>query len=271
MANLDHAANRPFQRLGVAKSMLATAAAVGLLVPASWAALRLSPQGQPYFPRAFLRALTRALGVRLVVHGAPARRGGVLFVANHISYLDIPVLGGCTLAAFIAKSEVAGWGLFGWMADLRRTIYVDRERRTRAGEQRDEIAARLHSGGDVILFPEGTNSDGVSVLPFKSSLFAVTDGPEAVDFLIQPVTIAYTDANGMPITRGMLPDIAWVGTSELVPHAKDFMGLGKIRAEVRFHPAVKASEFANRKVLTAHCHRVISASYRKMMRGGHSY
>jgi 1-acyl-sn-glycerol-3-phosphate acyltransferase len=81
------------------------------------------------------------------------------------------------------------------------------------------------------------------------------------------VTIAYTRVNGMPVTRARLPDLAWVGDTELVPHAVGFMALGRVRAEIRFHPPVRAADFADRKALSRHCHTVISEAYRAFMRG----
>ncbi len=238
-----------------------------MIVPVELLMRRLSRRSRPRLPWLFHRALTRALGIRVVVHGHPVRRSSVLFVANHLSWTDIPVLGSQVLASFVAKSEVGGWGMIGWLAGLSRTLYVERERRQTTGEARSAIAARLAAGDSVILFPEGTNSDGIGVLPFKSSLFAALEGHGGEDFLIQPVTIAYTRLNGMPITRERLPDIAWIGDTELWPHAMKFMTLGKVRAELRFHPAVRAADFANRKALAQYCHALIAASYSGMMRG----
>lgn len=255
--------------VGRTRAALGAGAAVTMLVPIELATRNLRPGGWPQLTRSFHRIICRALGITIVTHGRPARRGGVLYVANHISYLDVPVLGSRILAAFVAKSEVAGWGAVGWLASLARTLYIERERRARAGDQRNAIVERLAGGGDVILFPEGTNSDGVSVLPFKSALFAVTEGDAAADFLIQPVTLAYTRLGGLPLTRGQLADIAWVGDSALGPHALHLIGLGPIRAEIVFHPAVRARDFADRKALMRHCHHVIATSYRQLMRGGH--
>jgi len=255
---------------GRTRAAIGAATAVTVLVPIELLTRRMRPGGWPQLTLMFHKVLTRSLGIHTIVHGAPVRRGGVLFVANHISYLDIPVLGSQIRAAFVAKSEVAGWGLVGWFATLARTLYIERERRTRTGEQRNMIAERLAAGADVILFPEGTNSDGVTVMPFKSALFAVVEGSAAAGFLIQPVTIAYTRVGGMPVTRGHLPDIAWVGDTELAPHALAFMGLGPIRAEIAFHPAVRASDFADRKALMRHCHIAIATSYRQLMRGGNT-
>lgn len=244
-----------------------TGAAAAILVPAELAMRRILPSNRPHMPWLFHRVLTRALGIRVVVHGRSARPGGILFVANHLSWADIPVLGSRMLAAFVAKSEVAAWGPAGWLSTLSRTVYIDRERRQATGTARNAIADRLGAGENVILFPEGTNSDGVAVLPFKSALFAAIEGPSCEGFIVQPVTIAYTRLNGLPITRERLPDIAWIGDTALVPHLLAFMSLGKVRAELLFHPPVKAADFANRKVLAQHCHDVIAEGYRRLMRG----
>lgn len=253
------------QRFGPAKGIAGVVTAVALLAPAEIALKRVSGGRRSYLVRTFHRSLTRSLGVRITTHGKPARGGGILFVANHVSWADIPVLGARIPAAFIAKSEVAGWGIVGRLATLARTVYVERARRSSTGAQRDAIAERLAAGDSLILFPEGTNSDGTGVLPFKSALFAVADGiPE---MRIQPVTIAYTRVNGMPVTRMRLPDLAWVGDTELMPHVIGFMALGRITAEIRFHPPVRAGAFADRKALAQHCHSVIADAYRAMLRG----
>ena len=253
------------QRFGPAKGVAGTLAALSVLVPAELLLKTLSGGRKSHLPGLFHRGLARALGIHIIVHGAPARRKSVLFVSNHVSWADIPVLGAHIPAAFVAKSEVGEWGLVGWLATLARTVYIERGRRSSAGEQRNAIADRLGAGDSIILFPEGTNSDGTGVLPFKSALFSVTD--DLPDILIQPVTIAYTRVNGMPVTRMRLPDLAWVGDTELAPHAMGFMGLGRVRAEIRFHAPVKAANFADRKALAHYCHSVIADGYRAFMRG----
>lgn len=253
------------QRFGPAKAIAGALTTASLLVPAELLLRPLAPGRKTSLPWLFHRALSRALGIRIISHGRPARRHRVLFVANHVSWADIPVLGArLPGAAFIAKAEVGGWGMVGKLADLARTVYVNRSQRLGAAAQRDSIASRLRRGDSLILFPEGTNSDGVAVLPFKSSLFAVADGIEGL--LIQPVTIAYTRVNGLPVTRRNLPDLAWVGDTQLMPHAVTFMGLGRIRAELLFHPPVAAADFASRKTLARHCEQVITQGYRRLMR-----
>ena len=254
-----------FQRFGAARGAAAAFSVAALLVPAELFLRRIARQPKTRLPLAFHRGLARAMGIRITCHGAPPAQHGVLYVANHVSWADIPVLGARINGAFVAKADVAGWGAVGWLATLARTVYVERSRRSSTGEQRDAITERLASGDNIILFPEGTNSDGVYMLPFKSALFAVTDG--LPDLMIQPVTIAYTRLNGMPVTRRRLPDLAWVGETELMPHAATFLSLGRIRAELLFHPPVRAADFANRKALAAHCEAVIASGYRSLMRG----
>jgi 1-acyl-sn-glycerol-3-phosphate acyltransferase len=254
-----------FQRFGVTKGIAGALTTAGLLVPVELVLRGVAGRQKPRLPMLFHRGLSRSLGIRIVCHGRPTATRGTLFIANHVSWADIPVLGARIKGAFVAKSEVGGWGMVGWLATLARTVYVERARPSKTADQRDAIGERLARGDNIILFPEGTNSDGVEMLPFKSSLFAVTDG--LPDLVVQPVTIAYTRVNGIPVTRARLPDLAWVGDTELMPHAMTFMGLGRVRAEIIFHPPVRAADFADRKALSRHCEAIISAGYRKLMRG----
>ena len=254
-----------FQRFGPAKGIAGALTTASILVPAELLLRTLSGSKKSRLPIFFHRGLARALGIRITVHGAPARKRGVLYVSNHLSWADVPVLGARIRAAFVAKSEVGGWGAVGWLATLANTVYVERGRPASAGKQRDAISERLARGENLILFPEGTNSDGVETLPFKSALFAVTAG--LPDVLIQPVTIAYTRVNGIPVTRERLPDLAWIGDTELMPHAMAFMSLGRVRAEILFHPPVRAADFPDRKALAKHCEDLVSQGYRKLMRG----
>jgi 1-acyl-sn-glycerol-3-phosphate acyltransferase len=254
-----------FQRFGVAKGVTGALTTATLLVPAELMLRNVARRRKTRLPLLFHKGLARSLGIRITCHGRPPSQKGVLYVVNHLSWADIPVLGARIDAAFVAKSDVAGWGMVGWLATLARTVYVDRTRRTTTAEQRDSITERLRRGDNIILFPEGTNSDGVDMLPFKSSLFAVTDG--LPDLIVQPVTIAYTRVNGLPVTRQRLPDLAWVGDTELMPHAASFMALGRVRAELLFHPPVRAADFSSRKALSRHCETVIHSGYRKLMRG----
>jgi lyso-ornithine lipid O-acyltransferase len=247
------------------RTAFGAAATAAATVPAEILLRAITLRNRPYLPIWFHRGLSRAMGVAIRTHGTPATGGPVLYVANHLSWSDIPVLGARIRASFVAKSEVADWGPVGWLASFAHTVYVTRDRRHSTAAQKTVIADRLRSGGSIILFPEGTNSDGTGVLPFKSSLFAVVD--DVPGLIIQPVTIAYTSINGMPVTRRQLPDIAWVGDTELAPHALGFIGLGRVHADILFHPPVHAVDFPDRKALARHCHSAILAGYRQLMRG----
>lgn len=259
------AMDTPYQRLGPMKSMAGALAVTGALLPPAIAARAIDRRRSGAVPRMWHRAISRSLGVRSALEGTPAH-GSVLYVANHISWLDIPVLGGHLHGSFVAKSEVGEMGVVGFLADMQDTIYVERERRSRSAGQAQEIRERLETGGNVILFPEGTSNDGVRILPFKSSLFSVVEGEGAQDFRIQPVTIAYTRLNGLPITRNRFIELAWIGDIDLAPHALDCMRLGRIDARILCHAPVRRSDFADRKALARHCQTVIAEGYRRVTR-----
>lgn len=258
--------DRPFQRIGHVKTMAGTLAATGVLLPPALTLRWLGQNGGGRVPMAWHRVVSRSLGVQSRMVGTPAS-GSVLYVSNHLSWLDIPVLGSRLNGSFVAKAEVGEMGFVSLLADLQNTIYVEREQRRRSAEQASSIGTRLRDGDNVILFPEGTSNDGVRVLPFKSTLFSVVEGAEAEGIRIQPISIAYTHLNRLPLTRQRLMDIAWVGDMELGPHALEFMRLGRINASVLCHPPVRRADFADRKALARHCHGVISAGYEKLMRG----
>ena len=230
------------------------------LMPVQALGLALRRRWVASFPRFYHRCCRRILGVEVCVIGVPAASGPVLFAANHISYLDITVLGSLLAASFIAKTEVAGWPLFGWLARLQRSVFIDRRARSTA-HQRDSIAARLAAGEALILFPEGTSGDGVRLLPFKSALFGVADrvaGQVAHHgasggVTVQPVSIAYTRLDGMPLGRPLRPFFAWYGSMSLAPHLWRMLGLGRIEVVVEFHPPTSLAACGSRKVLSRYC------------------
>lgn len=258
---------RPFQRMGPVKSVAGALAATGALLGPAYA-LRLGRGDSGAIPMLWHRAISRSLGVRSSVIGE-VETGSVLYVLNHLSWLDIPVVGSHLQGAFVAKSEVGSMGMVGFLADIQRTIYVERDRRHRTADQADEISKRLRAGENVILFPEGTSNDGVRILPFKSSLFSVVEGEGAEALRIQPLTLAYTHINGLPITRNRLIELAWIGDMDLAPHAFDCMRLGRIEARLLAHAPVRRADFPDRKALSRHCQAVIADGYRRLLRGLH--
>ncbi len=199
--------------------------------------------------------------------GRPATGAPTLFVANHLSYLDIIVLGGVLDAAFIAKSEVARWPLIGLLGRLGRTVFVQR-RALQSARQCDALAERLGAGGSLILFAEGTSTDGARVRPFKSALFGVLDRPGlAAQVTIQPVTIAYTRfRGGLAIDHGLRPCYAWYGDMALAPHLWRALGLPGAEVELRFHDPLSSRAFASRKALAGHAERQVAAGLAALRR-----
>ena len=228
------------------------------LMPVQAVAVALRLPAAATLPLVYHRQCSRILGLDIEVRGEKSTARPTLFVANHSTYLDITVLAAVITGSFVAKAEVARWPFFGWLAKLQRTVFVDR-RAANAATQRDEIARRLEAGDDLILFPEGTSSDGTGVLPFKSALFAVAQreiGGRALT--VQPVSLVYTRLNGAALTDDLRPLVAWYGDMEMLPHFWGLLGLGSLNAVVEFHPPVTIRDYPSRKALAARCHDAVS-------------
>ena len=168
--------------------------------------------------------------------------------------------------SFVAKNEVRRWPLFGWLARLQRTVFIDRRVRSTT-EQRAAIAARLTAGDALILFPEGTSGDGNRVLPFKSALFSVADAGGG-NVSVQPVSIAYTRLDGMPIGRRLRPHFAWYGDMALAPHLWAMLGLGTVEIVVEFHRPTTLAECGSRKELALYCQERVAAGLSTALSGG---
>jgi len=204
-------------------------------------------------PLHYHRLCCRIFGFEIIHVGEVSKSHPTLFVANHSSYLDIPVLGATLPASFVAKTEVASWPGFGILAKLQRTVFVDRQRGT-TGRQRDDIQARLEAGDNLILFPEGTSNDGNRVLPFRSALLSVAERSiKGAALTVQPVSVSYTGLNGVPLGHGLRPLLAWYGDMTLGPHLWAFCRLGRVRVVVEFHPATTVEAYSSRKDLTRYC------------------
>lgn len=202
-------------------------------------------------PRAWHRLVTKLLGFRIHVRGKPASGRPLLIVSNHVSWTDIMVIGSLADVHFIAKSELGGWPIMGKLSRLQRTVFVERERRRKSGQQAGEIAQRLSKGDPMVLFAEGSTSDGNLLLPFKSTLFAAAhmaleaNGGEAVT--IQPVAIVYTRLQGMPMGRQHRGHAAWIGDRVLLPHIRELLSEGAVDLEVHFGEPVEFSAGGSRK------------------------
>ena len=238
-----------------------------LLLPAQAAAAILKLRWAKRIPMLYHRGVARIIGMRIDVRGEIAGGGPTLFVVNHASWLDITVLDTLVKGCFVAKREVASWPLFGLLAKLQRTVFVERAP-SRTLEQRNSMVLRLEAGQSLMLFPEGTSGDGNRVLPFRSALFAAAEEPIAgKPVTVQPVTIAYVGLNGVPMGRRNRPLFAWYGDMALVPHVWGVLGAGPSTVAVRFHKPVTIASFASRKGLAAHCQGVIAAGLSNALSG----
>jgi lyso-ornithine lipid O-acyltransferase len=231
-----------------------------VLLPVQWLAVRFDRPLSRNLPVFYHGLCCRILGFEVVVHGKPSQDRPTLFVCNHTSYLDITVLGALIPGSFVAKKEVQTWPLFGTLARLQRTVFVDRKARN-ARLDGDSLRARLVGGDAMILFPEGTSSDGNRTLPFKSALFAVAGflrAPDVPALTIQPVSIVPTHLDGIPLGRDFRSLYAWYGDMELAPHLWSAVRLGRIRVAVTFHEPIRDDRFSGRKALADYCWREVA-------------
>jgi 1-acyl-sn-glycerol-3-phosphate acyltransferase len=209
--------------------------------------LILPGRGPEAFALFYWAGIRRILGIRLTVHGTLTPHRPVLFIANHCSWADIVVLGSILPGCFVAKSAIASWPFISLIARLGRTIFVSRQRRT-VGAERNTLATALTKGKNIILFPEGTTSDGTRVLSFSSSLLALAEGPAAP--AVQPVTLVYDRLNGTPIRRRDRPAISWYGDMDLAPHAIRVLQYATIHATLVLSPAIEPGTVTSRKQLS---------------------
>lgn len=223
------------------------------LIPFQVFAVRFSPALAAWLPSFYHRGVAAIFGLRIRTIGKPADDHPVLFVSNHISWLDIVVMGGALPASFIAKHEIAGWPVFGFLARLQRTVFIERKAR-RTADHRDEMVVRLERGDSLILFPEGTSDDGLRVLPFKSAFFVLAEHPvNGRHITVQPISLGYAKLYGMPVGRRAMPTFAWVGDEDLMPHLWNYLKAGPAEAVLIYHDPVTIDSFSNRKAMTAHC------------------
>ncbi|SER50617.1 lyso-ornithine lipid acyltransferase [Faunimonas pinastri] len=224
-----------------------------VLIPFHLIGVKIGGRAAGMFTPLWHRLVIRLLGIRVNVVGRPADARPLLLLSNHTSWLDIIVLASVAPVSFIAKKEVASWPVFSWLAKLQRSIFVDRERRQATGESASEVAKRLEAGDIIVLFAEGTSSDGNRVLPFRSALVGAAQQAisTAGTATVQPVALVYTRWQGIPIGRQHRPHIAWYGGADLVPHLNRIMREGAIDVHVIFGPARRLGAGDNRKVITA--------------------
>jgi 1-acyl-sn-glycerol-3-phosphate acyltransferase len=222
--------------------------------------LACSPSGRVAFALFYWQSIARMLGLQVRVIGALAPRAGanrrpVIYVCNHASWLDIPAIGGVLRACFVSKDDVAAWPIVGTIARLGRTVFVSRSRQG-ISRERDQMQDRLKAGDDLILFPEGTSSDGSRVLPFHSSFFAAAYG-DAMP-LIQPVSVVYDRLAGLPVGRSSRAVFAWYGDMSLAPHVWRLAQWRGKRVTLLFHQPMDPADYPSRKALSQAAWNVVA-------------
>jgi len=203
------------------------------------------------------------LGLNVEYVGQPHSQPSTLYVSNHISYLDVFVLGSIK-AYFIAKSEVASWPILGRYARFQNTLFFERKA-GRAREQLNIMKGHLQESKSLTLFPEGTSTDGAHVEPFKSSLFEAAN-ISSQEVAIQPVTIAYTHYNGQKMDQSMRDHYAWYADMPFLSHFLDVLKLKKVDVKVQFHPVCYLEQFDTRKACADHCQTVVASQLEMFLR-----
>lgn len=200
----------------------------------------------------FHRLVCRVIGIRLTVAGLPPEPGPMLVLSNHVSWLDIVVLGALMPVSFVAKSEVDTWPGINLLARAQRTVFVNRQRRQATGAVAGEIAGRLAGGDAIVLFAEGTTSDGNRVLPYRSALIgAAGEG----SICVLPVALRYARQAGLPLTRRERPGIAWYGSMDLLPHLTALLAAPPIDVTIHVGPCLIMEGSADRKRIATEAER----------------
>ncbi|GGC81295.1 lysophospholipid acyltransferase family protein [Marinobacter halophilus] len=209
----------------------------------------------PWAARCFKRAC-QCLGFQIHVHGQPAERNA-LYVANHISWSDIPILGAITPLRFLSKAEVGAWPIIGWLARQAGTLFIQRGS-GQARRVKTQISHCLNVGESVLVFPEGTTSNGVAVLPMHGLLLA---SARETGRPIQPVTIGYR--------RNHQPDALapFVGDDSFHHHLIRLLKQPPTRVDIVIHPTVNANKAESTQQLTACIHQLISAGLNRIHAG----
>lgn len=210
------------------------------------------PHFNPYcFARLYHRLCLAIFRIKVIVEGEIDHAPNVVFVGNHVSHLDIPVIASVLKTAFIAKLDVASWPLFGTLGRLQRTHFISRNPR-HAERERKIFDARLAEPLPLVLFAEGTNTLGEKILPFKSTLFDVFLNK---NIKIQPFTLSILEVNKIPAKSISEKEIYAWGDIEIPAHLWRFSkGKGAI-IKLKFQKAIETHSYSDRKLLSSECHR----------------
>lgn len=228
--------------------------ALACLLILPWLAAKPQSRAARRLERLFFGRITRGFGLEITCEGRAEPHA--LYIANHISWADIPVLASVLEADFVAKSEIRQWSVIGRLARRYNPVFIDRERRGRAGAHAAAVRERLKDKRSVILCPEGTTSVGTGILPFRTSLFSAADYAA----IVQPVVIRYLDRAGNALCTKRQRDVAWIDDDDLLSGAAR-VAREHIMVKLVFLPPMKASEFPDRKALAEVAHAAMSKAY----------
>lgn len=232
-----------------------------LLAPLQLIAIKFNLALAKHLPTYWHKIAVWIAGVRVHVKGEIPKTRPLLLVSNHISWMDIPVLGSITDLSFIAKKEVGEMAGANILSFLQRTIFVSREARRDAGKQAQAVTERLLNKEAIVLFAEGTTHDGTLIGEFKSSLFGSAQYALASGLLdkihIQPVSITYTKCHGIYMGRGLRKEVAWIGDQDLFPHAKKLLLKSGYDVEVSFGEMIEVDNFTKRRELAIQTHSAV--------------
>ncbi len=238
-----------------------------LLMPVQALLVLLFPSQYSLIPLYFHSVLCKLIGLEIEVYGPISDKRPTLFIANHSSYLDIVVLSSVLPVSFVAKAEIAGWPLFGWLAKLQKTVFINRRRKDAAAHI-DQVSTALNAGQNLVIFPEGTSSDHNRILPFKPTLLRVADNKVDGKYIdIQPVCISLLGVNGLPAGRLERPYYAWFGDIDLAPHLWTLLGIGRLQIRVEFFEPIRIDQFESHKSMAQYCQNLISSAHSKALTG----
>ena len=210
------------------------------------------------YPLYFYQMIKIVTGIKINFNKTKLNKNnmGVLYIANHVSWFDIICLGTLLNARFIAKKEVSQMGIFGFLAMLSNTFFIDNENKNKIIEYNHLIQKKLKASENFIIFPEGTTSDGNGIKNFKSSMLECAfDKNNEIN--IQPISICYSKLNNIPMGIYLRRNIAWVGDTSMVAAMANFLRSGRITVDIIFHDLMSVNNFKNRKELAAHCEKQI--------------
>ena len=232
-----------------------------VLGPLQFLVMLAAPRFWHVIPMLYHRGLIWMLGVTVRRHGAvpPA---GALLASNHVSWFDIVAVGAQMPVSFVAKHEVKTWPLFGQLANLQRTIYINRARGRHTLDNRDTMKERLVAGGRLVLFAEGTTGDGSGAQPFKSALFSSVQRARDTDpkIVVHPMTISYTALGERVMTQTERDQYAWLGDAALVPHLLFTLGSPPFTVDIVFHDALPANVMHDRKAIARRAQDTVDAA-----------